>query len=234
MRTRCEIGVPARYRGVVGSGSDSERMHDAAYRHKRESGQVGWDASFDVRDLACLMISRFAPQRCEMLDIGCGGGESSVFFAELGFTVTAFDFSATALELARSNAKAKNVDITFVQHDMRDPLPFADGSFGFAVDHRAFHCLVAPPERSAFLREVHRVLRPRSLFYSSTIANLPRHPDLLREVDVDTRANHARTRYFGDTDDLLRELVDAGFTIASWQLVREPYQVDNLITYARR
>ena len=214
--------------------SESERWHDAAYRHKREQGQAGWDATFDVRDLACLMISRFAPARCPTLDIGCGGGESSIFFAELGFEVTAFDFSATGLELARSNARDKNVDIAFLRHDMREPLPFADGTFGFAVDHRAFHCLVEAHDRSAFLREVHRVLRPGSLFYSSTIAGLPRHPDLLREVNVDARINHARTRYFGDADDILRELTDADFTLASWQLIREPYHVDNLITYARR
>jgi SAM-dependent methyltransferase len=219
---------------AVASDGDSEYWHDAAYRQKRERGQAGWDAKFDVRDLACLMISRFAPERGAMLDIGCGGGESSVFFAELGVDVTAVDFSTAALELARSNAREKSVDITFVRHDMREPLPFADGAFGFAVDHRAFHCLVESHERSAFLREVHRVLRPRSLFYSSTIAGLPRDPDLLRDVDVEARANYARTRYFGEADDILREFVDAGFTLASWQIIREPYRVDNLITYARR
>jgi SAM-dependent methyltransferase len=157
-----------------------------------------------------------------------------VFFAELGFEVTAFDFSTTGLELARSNAQAKNVDVTFLRHDMRDALPFADGTFGFAVDHRAFHCLIESQERAAFLREVFRVLRPGSLFYSSTIAGLPRHPDLLKEVNVGARVNWARTRYFGEADDILRELTDAGFSIASHQIVREPFRVDNLITYARR
>jgi SAM-dependent methyltransferase len=218
----------------VGSGDGSERFHEAAYRHKRAKGQAGWDATFDLRDLACLMVSQFAPAPCPMLDIGCGGGESSAFFAGLGFTVTAFDFSSGALELARDNARRKAVDVAFLLHDMRRPLPFPDGSFGFALDHRALHCLVDAGDRRRVLQEVHRVLRPGSLWYSSTISGLPHAEDLRAAVDHATRTNRTRTRFFGEPGDILREFTDAGFEIAAHQIVSEPYIVDNLITYARR
>jgi len=43
-----------------------------------------------------------------LLDIGCGTGRMSRFFAERGARVTGFDFSANAIELARRQTKTDN------------------------------------------------------------------------------------------------------------------------------
>jgi malonyl-CoA O-methyltransferase len=56
-----------------------------------------------------------------IVEIGCGTGKNTSFLAELGASVTALDFSAGMLALAREKVKAANV--TFVEADLTEPWP---------------------------------------------------------------------------------------------------------------
>ncbi|HXI82888.1 MAG TPA: class I SAM-dependent methyltransferase [Verrucomicrobiae bacterium] len=71
-------------------------------------------------------------------DIGCGTGRHAVRLASAGAAVHALDFSAAMLERART--KAQGLNITFLAHDLAEPLPFTDQSFdrvvcGLVIDH---------------------------------------------------------------------------------------------------
>jgi len=71
-------------------------------------------------------------------DIGCGTGRHAVRIATAGAAVHALDFSAAMLERART--KAQGLNITFLAHDLAEPLPFTDQSFdrvvcGLVIDH---------------------------------------------------------------------------------------------------
>lgn len=213
---------------------DSQIIHEQVYKDKHERGFTGWDRMFDDRDLLAWTLSRFAPHPGPLLDLGCGGGESSVFFARRGFQVTALDFSQTAVELARQNAKDANVTASFQQADLREPLPFSNEAFNTVVDHRALHCLTQPTHRQQCFQEVHRVLRPGCIFFCSTIVGFPSDPQQRKQIDPKTRTNPQQTRYFGDMDEVILEICQAGFSIAAYQVISEPYIVDNLIVYARK
>ena len=78
------------------------------------------------------------------------------------------------------------------------------------------------------------MLSPGALFYSSTISGLPRSEEMLASVDLRTRTNRSGTRYFGRPGSILGEFRRAGFSLAAYQIVREPYVLDNLIVYARK
>ncbi len=54
-----------------------------------------------------------------ILDLACGTGRHSIFFASCGYKVTAVDLSENLLKVARASAQAANVDIRFIQADMR-------------------------------------------------------------------------------------------------------------------
>ena len=91
----------------------------------------------------------------EVLDLGCGTGRHSLWLANAGATVTGVDFSEGMLEEARGKPGAEAV--TFLVHDLGQPLPFAAGSFDLVVSGLVLEHLAA---LDAFFAEARRVLRP--------------------------------------------------------------------------
>ncbi|MGE3240245.1 MAG: class I SAM-dependent methyltransferase [Pirellulales bacterium] len=90
----------------------------------------------------------------KVVDLGCGTGRHTAWLAAAGARVTAVDFSAGMLAEARR--KATGNDVTFIEHDLHQPLPFADGEFALAVSGLVLEHLV---DLRAFFRETRRVLR---------------------------------------------------------------------------
>lgn len=54
----------------------------------------------------------------KLLDLGAGEGRDSVFFAQKGFNVTAFDFAPAGLEKAHRLATEQNVEISTLEGDI--------------------------------------------------------------------------------------------------------------------
>jgi 2-polyprenyl-3-methyl-5-hydroxy-6-metoxy-1,4-benzoquinol methylase len=77
--------------------------HDARYRQLRASGADGWDpADTDEARNAELgwAFAHLAPAGPRLVELGCGAGNHSRWFAERGFDVTGIDVSPTAIEWA--------------------------------------------------------------------------------------------------------------------------------------
>jgi ubiquinone/menaquinone biosynthesis C-methylase UbiE len=89
-----------------------------------------------------------------ILDVGCGTGRHAVRLAQSGAKVTGIDFSSGMLARAKSKPGAEAV--TFVEHDIAQPLPFETGSFD-----RVLSCLVLDHvvDLRAFFAELRRVCR---------------------------------------------------------------------------
>ncbi|MEM0155651.1 MAG: methyltransferase [Thermoplasmataceae archaeon] len=64
-----------------------------------------------------LILDNVLPGR-ELLEIGCGTGIISVYFAKTGCKVTACDINGTAVECARKNAKENSVLVDFSESDL--------------------------------------------------------------------------------------------------------------------
>jgi SAM-dependent methyltransferase len=97
-----------------------------------------------------------------LLDLGCGLGESSTYFACHGAEVTATDLSAEMLGITRDVAALHEVSLKTVATSA-DLLPFKSKSFDAVYIANTLHHL---PARDKALGEVHRVLRPGGFFYS--------------------------------------------------------------------
>jgi ubiquinone/menaquinone biosynthesis C-methylase UbiE len=91
-----------------------------------------------------------------VLDLGCGTGRHSAWLAAAGARVTAVDFSDGMLAEARRKLGAAS-GVTFVRHDLHQPLPFRSGGFDVVVSGLVLEHL---RDSGAFLREACRVLRP--------------------------------------------------------------------------
>ena len=80
-----------------------------------------------------LSFYRFAEQLCggRVLDIGCGYGYGSNHLAQIADHVTGIDYHTPAIEFAKEKYRRDN--LTYLQHDANEPLPFEDNSFDLIV-----------------------------------------------------------------------------------------------------
>jgi tellurite methyltransferase len=76
-----------------------------------------------------------------VLDVGCGEGRNSVFLAEQGHRVDAFDISVNGIEKARLIAKIKNAEVNFFVQNL--------GEFQFTKDYDVIisHGVLHLPEK---------------------------------------------------------------------------------------
>jgi ubiquinone/menaquinone biosynthesis C-methylase UbiE len=90
-----------------------------------------------------------------VLDLGCGTGRHALWLASQGARVTAIDFSEGMLAEARQEPFAEGV--TFLQHDLHEPLPFHDGEFDIVVSGLVLEHIQDLPRLFA---EIRRVVKP--------------------------------------------------------------------------
>jgi len=67
-----------------------------------------------------------------VLEIGCGGGETSLVLAMNGRKVTALDFSKQVLDLVEQASKRIGCELVTCRHDASKPLPFAGRTFDYS------------------------------------------------------------------------------------------------------
>ncbi|PXX69195.1 methyltransferase family protein [Nocardia tenerifensis] len=94
----------------------------------------------------------------DVLDIGCGRGDTAIYLAELGYRVTGLDFAPTAIEKARAQAAERGVTVDFAVADAT-VLDGYDGRFDTVVSSALAHCLDRE-QRAAHVAALRRVLRP--------------------------------------------------------------------------
>jgi SAM-dependent methyltransferase len=102
----------------------------------------------------------------DILELGAGHGRDALYFARRGFTVTATDFSATALAQLTDNARtaALQKHLTTLVHDVRDPLPLRDAAVDGVFAHMLLCMALTTAQIEALVAEVRRVLAPGGPF----------------------------------------------------------------------
>lgn len=129
-------------------------------------------------DFAKLALERFRDAGVrDVLELGCGQGRDTLLFANAGMRVTALDYSPRAVEEVTEAAKRGGVSELVSAHvqDLRQPLPFPDGSFDGCFSHMLL-CMELGTEEVAFLLgEIRRVLRPGGLNLYSVRSRFDKH-----------------------------------------------------------
>ncbi|NEA27459.1 class I SAM-dependent methyltransferase [Actinomadura bangladeshensis] len=139
-----------------------------------------------------------------VLDIGTGTGHAALTIAALGPRVTGIDIAPAMLDYARGNARARGLDITFVQGDaVRPEVPGAP--FDALVSR---YLLWTLPDVDTALGNWRRLLRPGGRL---AIVDAPWHAGGMRHSDTDPRAS-------AYDEEARRALVLAeAETITAWQ-----------------
>lgn len=101
----------------------------------------------------------------KILDLGCGHGRDTLFFAQQGLTVFALDYSQNAIDVLKRRAWSLGLSnsIVAMQHDVRDPLPFRNESIDGCYSHMLCCMALTTPQLESLFYEIHRVLKPGRL-----------------------------------------------------------------------
>lgn len=102
---------------------------EAEQLYLKHIGEAGWNHSLfkPFSDEFCginlvsigTIITLLPPPPARLLDLGCGGGWTSVFFAKHGYTVTGQDISGDMIQLAERNKEVHSLgtNLNFIQAD---------------------------------------------------------------------------------------------------------------------
>jgi ubiquinone/menaquinone biosynthesis C-methylase UbiE len=121
-----------------------------------------WAASYDAdknvtRDLDASVVRRTPLQLedREVLELGCGTGKNTSWFAEHAKRVTALDFSEGMI--ARAHERLATSNVKFLRHDVRDPWPVPPASVDLVVGNLILEHV---HDLAPVYFEAARVLRP--------------------------------------------------------------------------
>lgn len=212
--------------------------HEPVYRRVAERGGAGWDDRHDDPDddsyvgldtfISDYVIGRTTGRTTDgttdgttgrtadgklgaILDLGCGGGQAALRFADLAERIVGIDYAETAIDLARQNAKA----IPHARFEVGDitRLETLTPGFDVIVDNHALHCLVEDHHRAAMLQTVAHLLSPGGLFFSETMSREGRFDPTRADASPPDYISTNRTRRWRSAAELDQELTTAGLTI---------------------
>jgi 2-polyprenyl-3-methyl-5-hydroxy-6-metoxy-1,4-benzoquinol methylase len=151
----------------MGPQADSDGDYwEQIYREQAMEAMPWYSADLDPdfeRGLNAMRI-----ETGQLLDIGTGPATQAMALARMGFTVTATDISATAVEFAREKAKQQGLDIDF-QHDdiLHTKL---EKQFDVILDRGIFQNIL-PERRAEYIDTLHRLLKPSGVLFLKCFSN---------------------------------------------------------------
>jgi len=146
---------------MVGEPLNAQQAHwEKTFVEKAD--MFGTTPSYPARKAAALLKEEGA---AKILELGGGQGRDTLFFASEGFQVCTLDYSKEGVETISKKAESLGLSqsIVALQHDIRQPLPFEDGSFDACFSHMLYCMALTIAELEFLAREVCRVLKPGGL-----------------------------------------------------------------------
>jgi ubiquinone/menaquinone biosynthesis C-methylase UbiE len=130
-----------------------------------------WSSSYDTdrnltRDLDQVITKRLLADQCAttLLELGCGTGKNTPFYASIAQQVIAFDFSDGMI--AQAKAKISSENVQFTQTDLTQPWPCPNNRVDLAVCNLVLEHI---EDLGFIFSEVARVLNPGGQFFISEL-----------------------------------------------------------------
>lgn len=132
-------------------------MNSDYWENRYQAGDTSWEKGAPSPGLVDFLAAHPAAPRGTVAVPGCGLGSDVRALAATGFVAFGFDFTPSAVRLAREKTAAAGLTATFQQLDfLRDEPP---QKFDWLFEHTLF-CAIEPRERDDYARAVVRWLKP--------------------------------------------------------------------------
>jgi SAM-dependent methyltransferase len=129
------------------------------------------DSSFfgeEPSNFALICYEDFIKYRVKrLLELGCGQGRDTIFFASNGLDVHALDSSNIAIENLSEKIKEKNISVDLKHFDARKGIPFSNNFFDAIYAHMFYNMRFTNEELEFLFTETSRVLKNYGLLYFS-------------------------------------------------------------------
>jgi SAM-dependent methyltransferase len=100
----------------------------------------------------------------KILDLGCGSGRHTVYFAKKGFDVYGIDVAPVGLKITRDWLKKENLRANLKLGSFFKKLPYKDNFFGAVIAVQAIsHGRIENIRK--LIKEIERVLKPNGLIF---------------------------------------------------------------------
>ena len=206
--------------GIDFNTLDSMMRHDEKYKSARAKGLPGWGGVERVSNLPQILDERYysfknTPTSGKLLELGCGAGNLSIELSNRGFDVTGVDFSDTAIEWAKDNAKSNTKFINFRVADVTNLNSFVSEYFDVLYDGNCLHCIIGN-KRVLAIAEWKRLLKPGGILFISSLCSAQYDPMFPKDFDPASRIlseSGEPYRYIPTPETIESELQNAGFEI---------------------
>jgi ubiquinone/menaquinone biosynthesis C-methylase UbiE len=203
--------------------------HDRLYQGFKAQGQPGWDSEYAnfKTHIEKILAHGIAPTSGRLLELGCGAGNMTLWFANKGYEVSGVDISPTAIEWAEENAREMKLAGKFCVGNVTDLAEYPDDYFDFIFDGHCLHCIIHE-DRGRMSSSVHRVLKPGGYFLVDTMSAPVDLEKLQQELAATDKhfddkskcvlldSSDIAIRYLGNPQEIVREVDVAGFDLLRW------------------
>lgn len=162
-----------------------------------------------------------APRK--VLELGCGPGRNAIYMAKKGCKVDALDIAENAIAWAKERAIEEGVNINFHCTSLFD-YEFEPHSYDFIYECGLFHHL-APHRRLTYMEIIKRALKPDGHFALVCFNT----DGALATSDWDIYKEKSLKRGIGYTEERLRKIFEADFTIKEFRKMKKILQPNDVL-----
>ena len=151
-----------------------------------------------------------------ILELGCGQGRDSIYFAKLGYSIVALDLSENAIkfiEKTRNDENLKNLQL--ITHDIQKPLNFQNSKFDMVYSNLSLQFFDLSKLSNIF-SNISDVMSSGSFFLFSTKKAGDKYYNFGNKISDNAFEYKGITRFFF-TKSELETLLEKNFTIISFE-----------------
>lgn len=153
--------------------------HEKTYQEMKRDNTLAWDQYHDPKKYnfdhfmmkpfleRALNQIKIAPEKSKVFEYGCGTGAGACYLANRGFSVDAIDISPTAIELARSIAEERRLNVNYINGDLLDVVDLGE-EYDIVLDNYCLQSIVTNSDRSKLYKIIRSLLKETGYYIIST------------------------------------------------------------------